>query len=141
MRKFPVLIGACMIVALVLTVMGQDIPQAAFDRLQTIMKEVGPLNQSLQGAITAKDAAKIATDAARMQELFGQAETVFMKQKIQGAVDLAKAAGAAAGETAAAAKAGNVDGAVAAAAGIGKCKACHAAHREQLPDKTFKIKR
>lgn len=141
MRKFPVLIGSCMIVALVLTAMGQALPQPALDRLDAIMKEVGPTNQALQQGITAKDAAKIATDAQKMQDLMGQAETVFMKQKMQDAADMSKAAGAAAAETVKAAKAGNVDAAVAASAGIGKCKACHAVHREQLPDKSFTTKR
>lgn len=141
MRKFPVLIGSCMIVALVLTAMGQALPQPALDRLDAIMKEVGPTNQSLQQGITAKDAAKIAADAQKLQDLMGQAETVFMKQKMQDAADLSKAAGEAAAETVKAAKAGNVDAAVAAAAGIGKCKACHAVHREQLPDKSFTTKR
>jgi hypothetical protein len=142
MRKFPVLIGSCMIVALVLTVMGQEpLAPQALARLDAIMKEVGPTNQALQQGITAKDAAKIATDAAKMQDLMTQSETVFMKQKMQGAADLAKAAASAAAETVKAAKAGNVDAAVAAAAGIGKCKACHALHREQLPDKSFTTKR
>ena len=141
MRKFPVLIGSCMIVALVLTAMGQALPQPALDRLDAIMKEVGPTNQALQQGITAKDAAKIATDAQKMQDLMGQAETVFMKQKMQDAADMSKAACAAAAETVKAAKAGNVDAAVAASAGIGKCKACHAVHREQLPDKSFTTKR
>ncbi len=141
MRKFPVLIGSCMIVALVLTVVGQQLPQPALDRLDAIMKEVGPTNQALQQGLTAKDAAKIAADAQKMQDLMGQSETVFMKQKMQDAADMAKAAGAAAAETVKAAKAGNVDAAVAAAAGIGKCKACHAVHREQLPDKSFTTKR
>ena len=135
MRKFPIVIGTCMVIALVLTVVGQE------SALDPVMKQVGPTFQSLQAGITAKDAAKVAADAAKLEGLFKEAEAFFVKEKLDDAISLAKQAGGAAGETAKAAKAGDMDAATTASAGIGKCKACHAVHREQLPDKSFKFKR
>jgi cytochrome c556 len=72
---------------------------------------------------------------------FTQAMGFFKAMKAQDAVDMAKANVDAAGAVAKAAKANDMDAAKAAAGTIQKsCKACHDVHREQLPDKTYKVK-
>ena len=51
MRKFPILIGACLVFALVLTVMGQQ------SDLNPIMRQIAPTNNALRAAVSANDAA------------------------------------------------------------------------------------
>jgi cytochrome c556 len=134
MRKVLLLIALCSLAAVMLVAQGRD--------LDPVMKEVGPLNGQLNGAVNGGSLADIATHAAKMEALMKEAE-VFMKTKgaTQGQSIAAEAA-AAAGEMAKAAKAGNLDGAKAAVGKVkGSCKACHTIHRDQLPDKSYVFKK
>ena len=136
MRKVSVLIGICMLVALALTL----VAQAPTD-LSPIMKDVGATNGKLTMDLMSGAAADVAADAAKLQQDFTQAMGFFKAMKAQDAVDMSKANVDAAGEVIKAAKANNMDEAKAKASTIQKsCKACHAVHREQLPDKTYKFK-
>jgi hypothetical protein len=136
MRKVSVLIGICMLVALALTLAAQ----APID-LSPIMKDVQATNTSLRMNLMNNAAADVAKDAAKLQQDFIQAEGFFKAMKAQDAVDASKANAEAAGEIVKAAKANNLDAAKAPSDVIAKsCKACHAIHREQLPDKTYKFK-
>jgi cytochrome c556 len=133
MRKVSMLIGICMLAAVVLLAQTAD--------LDPVMKEVGPANQQLGAAITGNALADVATHATKLEGLFRQTES-FMKAKgaSKGQAIAAEAA-ASASEAAKQAKAGNLDAAKAAAGKIkGTCKGCHEVHREQLPDKTYKFK-
>ena len=136
MRKASVLIGICMLIALVLTLVAQteaDLPP--------IMKDVVATQKSLQTNIMNNAAADVAKDAEKLQMNFTKAAGIFKALKAQDAVEKSKANADAAGEIVKAAKANNMEAAKAAAGTIQKsCKGCHDVHREQLPDKTYKFK-
>src|SRR6266705_5452694 len=136
MRKVSVLIGICMLVAVALTLAAQ-----APTDLSPIMKDVAATQTSMNMNFMNNAAADVAKDAAKLQEDFTQARGFFKAMKAQDAVDWAQGNIDAAGEVVKAAKANNLDVAKASATTIAKsCKACHAVHREQLPDKTYKFK-
>jgi len=107
------------------------------------MKEVGPtfvgINNGMRGRTMS--AADVAKDAEKLQKLFTDT-SAFMKEKnLEKAVGWANDAATAAGDLAKAAKANDADAMFAAKNKIQKqCATCHATHREQLPDKTFKLK-
>jgi len=125
-----------MLVALALTLLAQSEAD-----LPPIMKEVAATNQKLNGDIKGGVAADVIADAQKLSANFTKAMGVFKALKAQDAVDLSKANVDAANEVIKAAKANDMAAATAAAGPIGKsCKSCHAVHREQLPDKTYKFK-
>ena len=134
MRKVSVLIGFCMLVALGLTLVGQEqgLPPIMMSNRTTLMS----LNMNLMSK-----SADAAADAAKLQQNFMQAGEIFKALKSDDAVALAKAQADDAGAVAKAVKANNFDAATGPAGAIQKrCGACHMAHREQLPDKSFKFK-
>ena len=136
MRKVSLLIGICMLVALALTLAAQ-----APTDLSPIMKDVGATNGKLTMDLMAGSGADVAADAEKLRTDFTQAGGFFKAMKAQDAIDWAKANVDAAGDVVKAAKANDMAAAKAAAGTIQKsCKACHAVHRETLPDKTFKFK-
>ena len=135
MRKVSVLIGLCMLVAFGLTVIGQEagLPPIMMSNRMAI----GSLNMN----IMAKNAAAAATDAQTLQQNFTKATEIFKQLKSEDAANLSKAQVDDAAAVAKAVQAGNWDAATASAGAIQKrCGACHMAHREQLPDKSFKFK-
>ena len=106
-----------------------------------IMKSNTATQQSLGKNIPAKDYDAIARDAATFKTNFVQAEAFWVARKTDDAIGFARAAGRAAADLEAAAKAKNDEGvALAAKALTGTCGACHMAHRVRLPDWTFEIK-
>ena len=137
MRKVSVVIGLCAIVAVALNLTAQ----APRTELPPIMKDIQAGNTALTAAITAGNAADAATQAAKMETYFKEAEAIFTKEGVAPAAKMAKEIAAAASDFAKTAKAGTVPDAAKVKASIGKCKDCHAAHREQLPDKTYKLKK
>jgi cytochrome c556 len=105
-----------------------------------LMREVASTFASLRKNLDTSSAAT-AADAAKLENLFRETETFWTQFKTKDAIDAAKGAGEAAAAVAASAKAGNIQNAQTAYAGIGKyCTACHNSHREQMPDKTYRIK-
>ena len=134
MRKVSVLIGFCMLVALGLTLVGQEqgLPPIMMSNRTTLMS----LNMNLMSK-----SADAAADAAKLQQNFMQAGEIFKALKSDDAVALAKAQADDAGAIVKAVKANNFDATTAPAGAIQKrCGACHMARREQLPDKSFKFK-
>jgi hypothetical protein len=137
MRKVSILIGACMLVALALTIVAGQAPTD----LSPVMKDVNATAGKLRMDLMAGNGADVAADAEKLQQDFTQALGFFKAMKAQDAVQTAKANVVAAGEIMKAAKANDLDAAKAKAGDIQKtCKACHDVHRETLPDKTFKFK-
>ena len=142
MRRVSIVIAVCFVLALGISLIGQG------RDLDAIMKEVGPLWQGAAGApglnaaITnpMPDYMKIATDAAKLQGLFTEAEAQFTKMKMTEAAGFAKTAAEAAGATAKEAKTGKLADAKASATSIGQCKACHAKYRESDGAGGFKLK-
>jgi cytochrome c556 len=131
MRRVSIVIGACFVLALALTVMGQGGRD-----ITAIMKDVGPLATG----VAAKAPADAAADAAKLEGLFKEAQSFFAKDKVADAEGWAKAASDAAGKAAKDLKAGTVDKA---AKNLGiNCKQCHDVHREPGPEKgQFKYKK
>jgi hypothetical protein len=135
MRKVSVLIGFCMLVALGLTLIGQE------QGLPPIMQAARMTMPSLNMNLMNKNAAGLAADAEKIQQLYTQAADIFTQLKSDDAVALSKAQAADAAMVAKAAKEGNLDAAAGPAGALQKrCGTCHMAHREQLPDKSFKFK-
>ena len=134
MRKVSVLIAMCFVLAVALTLTGQNQQNA----LKNIMTQVDPGWTSLQMNLDSGNAAGVAADAAKLQRLFDAADRFFTKMNIQQAAGWAKEEAAAAGAAATAAKAGSVD--KNARAAIGKCKQCHDVYREKNQDGSFSLK-
>jgi cytochrome c556 len=87
------------------------------------------------------DLAAAAADAGRLERLFGETEEFWSRFKTKDAIDAARGGRDVAVAVAAAARNADVQKAKAAASGLGKfCAACHNSHREQLPDKSYRIK-
>jgi hypothetical protein len=107
--------------------------------LDTIMKEVAGLWQGAQGAPgiggrggaidSGTDMGKVATDAARLQALFTEAQGAFTKLNMAEAATMAKTSAEAAGKLASEAKSGKLADAKASKASLG-CAGCHAKFRE-----------
>jgi len=106
-----------------------------------LMKEIAATYASVKKNLDSNAAAAVAADAAKLQVLFKETEDFWVPFKTRDAIDAAKGAQDAAAGIAGAAKANNVQKAQASYNAIGKfCQGCHSSHREQMPDKTFKIK-
>ena len=135
MRKVSVLIGLCTLVALGLTLIGQEAG------LPPIMQSNRMTLPSLNMNVMAKNAAGATADAEKLQQNFTQAGDIFKALKSDDAVGIAKAQATDAAAVAKAVKANDWDTATTTAGAIQKrCGTCHMAHREQLPDKSFKFK-
>jgi cytochrome c556 len=106
-----------------------------------VMKDVAATYASVKKNLDANAAPAAAADAAKLQTLFKETEDFWAPFKTKDALDAAKSAQDAAATITAAAKANNVQKAQASYNSVGKfCNACHTSHREQMPDKTYKIK-
>ena len=138
MRKVLTIIAVCLVVAVSLTLYAQT------RDLQPIMKEVQPTFGGIttgMGGSRTMSAADVAKNADKLQGLFKEVSAFMQGKNISDAVGFANDAANAAAELSKAAKANDADAMFAAQKTIQKqCATCHAAHREQLPDKTFKLK-
>ena len=106
-----------------------------------LMKDVAATYASVKKNLDANVAPAAAADAAKLQTLFKETEGFWVQFKTKDALDAAKGAQDAAAAIAAAAKANNIQKAQASYNGVGKfCNGCHVSHREQMPDKSYKIK-
>jgi hypothetical protein len=131
--KVSVLIAICFVLALALSLMGQN--QQNQNALKNIMTQVDPAWTSLQMNLDSSNAAGVATDATKLQRLFDAAERFFTKMNMQQAAGWAKDEAA----TAKAAKAGSVD--KSAKAAIGQCEQCQDVYRQKNQDGSFSLKR
>ncbi len=103
------------------------------------MKGVAKSNGALKGAVAAKDAKLVATEAKALDGIFAQVEAYFGSHNMADAAGMAKAVHANTTKAAAAAAAGTIDEAAITAIG-GSCQGCHAAHREKGADGAYKMK-
>jgi uncharacterized protein len=103
------------------------------------MKEVGAQAAALRRATTSEEDA--ADAATRLEAIFTEVQAFWAAKKIDDATATAGEALASAQAVLKAAAAHDMDSAVQAAQKLsGTCNACHTAHRERLPDGTFKLK-
>lgn len=105
------------------------------------MKTLGATMGHLRKSIEAKTADDVVTDASKVEAVFLLSEKFWKERKVDDATKWSQDGLAAAKELSAAAKANDMDKAAAATKAVGAtCMACHTAHREKLPDGTYKIK-
>ena len=117
-------------------------PAAAQKRpYNLLMKDIGAAFDSLGKALDGGNVATAAADAARLEGLFREIEEFWTPFKTRDAIDAAKGAREASGAIAAAVKGKDLPKARTAVSGLGRfCAACHNSHREQMPDKSYRIK-
>ena len=105
-----------------------------------VMKEIGATVEILRKDLDADLAAAAAT-ASKLEGLLKETEDFWTEFKTKDAIDAAKGAQGVVRAVAAAARNKDLQNAKNAASGLGKfCAACHNSHREQLPDKSYRIK-
>ena len=117
-------------------------PAAAQKRpYDLVMKEVGATFDTLRKDLDGGNVATAAAGAAKLERLFREVEEFWTPFRTRDAIDAAKGAREASGAVAAAAKEKDLQKAKTAAAGLGRfCGTCHNSHREQMPDKSYRIK-
>ena len=105
-----------------------------------VMKEIGATVEILRKDLDSDLAAAAAT-ASKLEGLLKETEDFWTEFKTKDAIEAAKGAQGVVRAVAAAARNKDLQNAKNAASGLGKfCAACHNSHREQLPDKSYRIK-
>jgi cytochrome c556 len=105
------------------------------------MKDTNANFGSLRKTVAAKDGPATAAAAEKLAGIFGEVKGHFEEHKMADGISFAQNAHEAAMSLASAAKAGDWDKASADLKTIGgACQGCHAAHREKLPDGSYKMK-
>jgi cytochrome c556 len=108
---------------------------------QKMMRQVGPANTALRGAIDKMDAAAVKDQAAILSKAFTQTEAFWKSKGKTDAVGFATEAKKDADAITTAAAAGKWDDVKASATPLGQqCGSCHGAYRERLDDGSFRIK-
>jgi len=111
------------------------------EELTGAMKTAGAANGSLRKSIAAKDGAETAATALKLAAAFKITQAHFEEHKMEDGIKFAQTANKASLDLAAAANAGEWEKASDELKTIGaQCQGCHAAHREKLPDGTYKMK-
>jgi hypothetical protein len=105
------------------------------------MKEVGAQNGVLRKATTSASEADVAASAAKLETIFKDVQAYWENKKVEDATTAAKNAVAASQAISKAAAAHDMPAATAASQTLAaQCMTCHTAHRERLPDGSFKMK-
>jgi cytochrome c556 len=106
-----------------------------------VMKDVGSTFDNLRKGLDGGNLVTAAADAAKLERLFRETEEFWTPFKTRDAIEAAKGAREASGAVAAAVKDKDLAKAKTAASGLGRfCGTCHNSHREQMPDKSYRIK-
>ena len=135
MRVRSFLGAGIVLLAMAATNFGQSV-----EEFQKLMRPAAAANGKLQKTI-GTDLAAAPAVAAELGKSFKEIEAFWAKHNVADAQTFAKNIQQLADEVASLAKAGNQDGAAAAAKKIGaNCQGCHMAHRDKGPDGNFVIK-
>ena len=111
------------------------------EEFQAAMKATNVNVGTLRKTVAAKQEAETVAAAEKLVPLYKHVLEHFEEHKMQDGIAFAKTGLEASEQLAAAAKAGDWDKAGAELKAIGgTCQGCHAAHREKLPDGTYKMK-
>ena len=106
-----------------------------------IMKDVAVASGTLRKSVEASDFAASAEQAQRLERLFKETEDFWTKFKTKDAIDAAVGAKELSASIATAASAKDAPKMKTAVSGLGRfCTSCHDSHREQMPDKSFRIR-
>jgi cytochrome c556 len=105
------------------------------------MKEVAQNNMKLGKSVASTSEADVRAASERLETIFKSVQAYWESKKVDDATTFAKNAVAAAHSINTAAEAHDMAAAATAAGTLrAQCASCHMAHREQQPDKTFKMK-
>ena len=117
-------------------------PAAAQKRpYDLLMRDIASTFDTLRKDLDGGNMATAAADAARLERLFREIEEFWTSFKTIDAIDAAKGAREASTAVAAAARDKDLPKARTAVSGLGRfCATCHNSHREQMPDKSYRIK-
>ena len=111
------------------------------DDYDKVMKEVGTQNGALRKALGSSSEADVAASAAKLETIFKDVQAYWESKKVEDASTAAKNAVAASQAISKATAAHDMAAATAASQTLAaQCMACHTAHRERLPDGSFKMK-
>jgi cytochrome c556 len=111
------------------------------EEFQTWMKETNTSFVGLRKTVAAKQGTETAATAEKMAGIFEHVRGHFEEHHMDDGVNFAKTGHDAAKDLASAANSGDWDKASADLKTLGgACQGCHAAHREKLPDGSFKMK-
>jgi cytochrome c556 len=111
------------------------------EEFQTWMKETNSNFASLRKTVAAKQGTETAASAEKLARVFEQVRGHFEEHHLDDGVNFAKTGHDAAKDLASAANSGDWDKASADLKALGgACQGCHSAHREKLPDGSFKMK-
>lgn len=99
-----------------------------------IMQMISEERPILQSSIENEDGAAAAEAAMKLQQLFQEAIPIYQQRGLDGAIQIATGAAAAAGEAASAAEAGDFEAAMTAHGNVAVCQSCHQQFREKTPD-------
>ena len=111
------------------------------EELNAAMKTAGAANGSLRKSIAAKDSAETAATAEKLAAAFKTVQAHFEEHHMDDGIKFSQTANRASMNLAAAAKAGEWEKASDELKTLGaQCQGCHAAHREKLPDGSYKMK-
>ena len=117
-----------------------DRGQPQYRPYNVVMKEIGATVEILRKDLDANLAA-VASTASKLEGLLKETEDFWTEFNTKDAIDAAQGGQGVARAVAAAARIKDAQNAKNAAAGLGKfCVACHNSHREELPDKSYRIK-
>ena len=106
-----------------------------------VMKDIGSALGVLRKSADASDFARSAEQARRLEQLFDETEIFWAKFKTRDAIDAAAGARKLSASIAAAAVAKDAQKLKTELGGLGKfCTSCHDSHREQMPDKSYRIR-
>jgi len=114
---------------------------ASTDDYSKAMKQVGTDSAALRKSIATPSEADAAAASARLESTFKDVQAYWEHKKVDDAAGFAKNAVAAVQAVSNALAAHDMDAAAAANQTLaGTCTACHTAHRDRLPDGSFKMK-
>jgi plasmid maintenance system antidote protein VapI len=106
-----------------------------------IMKDVATASGALRKSVEASDFTVSAEQARRLEQLFKETEEFWTRFKTKDAVDAAAGARELSASIAAAAGAKDASKMKSTVSGLGRfCTTCHDSHREQMPDKSYRIR-
>jgi len=134
---------ACLFAAAALSAQApmSKMPISSADDYSRAMKEVGTLSAALRKSIATPSEADAAITSARLEVIFKDVQAYWEDRKVEDAATFSKNAAAAARGVTSAVVAHDTTAAGAANQTLaGTCTACHTAHRDRLPDGSFKMK-
>jgi cytochrome c556 len=116
-------------------------PSAQRRPYNLVMKDVASTSDALRRHLEAGNADAAVAEADKLARLFQETEDFWTPFRTRDAIEAAKGARELSAAVAAAVRAKDLPRARKEVAGLGRfCTTCHNSHREQMPDKTYRIR-